>query len=533
MLNFFKKVNFNQVFWFLFYFFIFCLLLRNSYSYLDPDFGWHLQVGREIAVSQQVPVFNHYNYSYTGTWVDHEWLSNLLLSLGFDWGGYLFLSMFFALLVTAALILLNLRARQAWPNVPAGLIVLLELLGVTAALPHFGIRIQEISLLFLLLVLLIIDHYDQRRDWRWLLFLPPIFYVWSCAHAGFLIGLFILVAWISVKIGQRLLFRFWPREEIDFSNLLKKKEILIFSGVALVSFLVTLVTPYRLSLYSFLSGYGNTFYQYHIQEWLPQFSFPFHYWQLFYLSLVICVFGIYIYEACGREKSFKLNLWQMFLVFIFVILAFKSLRHFPLMFVATFGWLVQTWHDIFGNLKKPLKIWANRWLRLYILLCLLLVSASQLIQVKFAVDPAQAFCADYPCGAVSFLRAHEEFRSFNMFNDYGWGGYLIWQLPDWPLFIDGRLPQTILAGHTYLEEYYDFFKTDDNITKKLDQYDIRLALIPARYENVKAEKWEKIIFGIRDEELRPNTNLRDYFYKSKDWRLIYNDKSALLFKRIN
>ena len=79
MLKVFNKIPFKAVFWIFFYFFIFCLLLRNGFSYLDPDFGWHLQVGKEIALSAQGPSQNIYNYTYTGTWVDHEWLSNYFI----------------------------------------------------------------------------------------------------------------------------------------------------------------------------------------------------------------------------------------------------------------------------------------------------------------------------------------------------------------------------------------------------------------------------------------------------------------------
>ena len=532
MLNFFKKVNFSHCFWFLFYFFIFCLLLRNSYNYLDPDFGWHLQVGQEIALSHSVPDLNHYNYPYTGSWVDHEWLANYLLYLGFQEGGYLLVSLFFALLIVIILVLLHLWARRTWPDIPTGLVVFFQSLGVAASLPHFGVRIQEISLLFLLLTLLIIDNYNCNRNWRVLWFLPPLFFIWSCSHAGFLMGLFILGAWLGIKVGERLLARFWPRIKIDFSSLLSQKDGLLFTVVVAVSFLVTLLTPYRLELYSFLSGYGNIFYQSHIQEWLPQSSFPFNYWQLFYLSLVVGLFGLYVYEVFKGTKFSKLDLWQAFLVVLFVALSFKSRRHFPLMFVATLVGLLQAWRHIFYDLKVPSRIWGNYWLRAYLVFCICLVGIFQLIQTRFTTNPAQAFCGEYPCGAVKFLQANQVYRSLNIFNNYGWGGYLIWQLPGWPLFIDGRIPQTVLTHQTYLEEYYEFFTTDDNIAKKLNQYDIKLALIPAVYKSIEAKNWEKIFFMIRDEELRPNTALRDYFYKTKDWELIYNDGSALLFKRI-
>src|SRR5208282_910170 len=44
---------------------------------------------------------------------------------------------------------------------------------------------------------------------------------------------------------------------------------------------------------------------------------------------------------------------------------------------------------------------------------------------------------DYPVSAVAYLRNHP--YPTGMFNEYGWGGYLIWQLgPEHKVFIDGR-----------------------------------------------------------------------------------------------
>ena len=44
----------------------------------------------------------------------------------------------------------------------------------------------------------------------------------------------------------------------------------------------------------------------------------------------------------------------------------------------------------------------------------------------------------YPCGAVEFIKKAKP--DGNMFNHYNCGGYLIWQLPEYPVFIDGRIP---------------------------------------------------------------------------------------------
>ena len=55
-----KRPLFSQ--WLIILLSIFCaaLILHNSFSYLDPDFGWHYAVGREIWQNQAVPHLEHH-----------------------------------------------------------------------------------------------------------------------------------------------------------------------------------------------------------------------------------------------------------------------------------------------------------------------------------------------------------------------------------------------------------------------------------------------------------------------------------------
>ena len=58
------------------------MLFHNSFSYLDPDFGWHYQVGQEIWQEKQVPLVENHIFPIAGkSWVDHEWLANLFIYL--------------------------------------------------------------------------------------------------------------------------------------------------------------------------------------------------------------------------------------------------------------------------------------------------------------------------------------------------------------------------------------------------------------------------------------------------------------------
>ncbi len=524
--KFLKIVNFRYIFWFFLYFFIFCLLLRNSFGYLDPDFGWHLKVGQDIARTALVPQSNNFNYSFTGDWVDHEWLSNFVTFLVYEKSGYIVLSIAFALLVVFTLIILNFFVRSLRVPNSFFLISIFQVFGVVASLPHLGVRIQEIALLFLLLLLIILQSYTKKRRLYILLFLPLFIYLWACLHASFLIALFLLGAWLFIKNIEALIWRYWPKVWLDSAGVLSAKELLGATGIFFLSFVATLFTPYKLSLYSFLKGYGNTVYQSYIQEWLSQFFFPFYYGQLFYLALVTLALLLYLYYALARRKYFKINLWSLFIVILFIILSFKSRRHFPLMFIASLPFVVETYGILLGSFVKT---GLNYWLKLFLFACLLLVSVAQLLQTKITNDPFLSFCNDYPCSAVKFLQARPDYYSQRLFNSYAWGGYFIWVDPRRSLFIDGRLPQVELAGQTYLEEYLDFFRSDIDIRAKLESYQIALVLIPTKEKDIKAENWEKIIFGIKEEDLRSRNYLREYLESSPDWSTLFKDDVSTIY----
>src|SRR3989344_3712894 len=64
-----------------FLFFIFLLflgffVLRNN---LDPDFGWHIKTG-QLILEKGIPYQDWYSYTMPNfPWIDHEWLTDILM----------------------------------------------------------------------------------------------------------------------------------------------------------------------------------------------------------------------------------------------------------------------------------------------------------------------------------------------------------------------------------------------------------------------------------------------------------------------
>lgn len=514
------------IFWLFFCFFLFVILLNNSYRFLDPDLGWHLRVGEEIRRTLAVPVYNTYNYTHTGQWVDHEWLGNGLLSWAYANLGYGAVSIIFTGLALAAGLLILWHIRRRSPGVPIFLTASLFILGLAASLPSLGVRLQEIGFLFTPATMVAIYVYERTRNWQRIAWLVPVYFLWACLHASFLLGLALLalyLAWLIIRNqlpeslwGWGLEIRRWPL-----------RDILPFGLVSAITAAATLLTPYGWRLYSFLGGYRDSFYQYHIQEWLAQHIFPLHYLQLSYLAVALSLVIIYLYHA--RENRLRIDPWDIVIFAIFFILAWRSRRHFPLFFAVTLPYLIVAARASFGSLHLSLGR-LQGWLVYFTASSLGLAATILLVNAKFTSNPFHSFCGSYPCYAVQYLQDHPELDQQRLFNDYGWGGYLIYTLPDRLLFIDGRLPQEEFAGHTFLEEYYEFFREGSDIGAKLDQYQISLVLMPAQDKKIILRPWEKLLFGISDEELETHNRLRDWLDNS-DWQVIYGDNVAVLYQR--
>ncbi|MFZ4632206.1 MAG: hypothetical protein ACOYL8_03325 [Patescibacteria group bacterium] len=503
--------------------------MRNSYSYLDPDLGWHLKVGEEISRSFSVPSQNFYNYTFTGNWVDHEWLANLLTFKIYNTFGYLALNVFFALIIVLAAILLNILSRKYFKNIPDWIIAFFQIFGLIACLPHFGIRIQEFSFIFFIIELWILESFINRRSGRALLCLLPLFYLWVNMHGSFLFGLGILIIFLFIKCIEKLVSLSELKKYLVEKDIFGKREFSLVLLVILGSLGVTLLTPYGLELYSFLGGYSNTYYLKAIQEWLPQYFFPFDYLQLLYLCFSSFIVVIFFYNLKNCKEN-KINIWHLSLYFLLFILAFKSRRNFPLMFVASFLLLSQSFFTSL-ELDKIKSLNLRKELKYFLLIVMFLTALSNLLSYKSFSDPFKSFCSTYPCKAVNYLKQAGQYSNSNIFNEYNWGGYLIWAYPEKKLFIDGRLPQVDYKGHTFMEEYAEFSKVGTDYKKKLAEYDIQIILIKTNNDIIKANKFEKYFFQLQEKNLVFPRYLRLYLEGSSEWEKIYSDSVASVYAK--
>jgi len=544
-----NKIKYKSILWLLFYLFIFAFLLHHSYSYLDPDLGWHLKTGEEIIATGAVPHINQIDYTLLGQrWVDHEWFSNVLVDWLYTRLGYWSLNVLFALLITGVFLIINrfIRREISRSDEDFWLLVPLEIVSLIAMASSLGVRVQEFSILGLVLLLSIIYYYNKNKNWRRLFWLLPLFYLWACMHAGFLLGLGLLVIFTGVKIFELILPAKFKNARLETAEFLTGRQIAIFAGFSLAALAVTFATPYGFELYSFLGTYTSTFYMTHILEWLPQWSLPYLYWQVFYICLIIIALGFYVVFAFRKKGGLRISAWQFSLALVLMAMATQSRRHTPLLIAATLPFLAKFLID-FLNIKfsdqaekKPLKkSWVNAFVGIYLILIFSLPLAEEFLSTSFVSDPFRGFCEDrfaadhslqtpYPCAAVEFLKSHPEYDSRRLLNEFGWGGFLIWAYPERQLFIDGRLPQADYEGQTLLEEYWNFLQPD-TIPKYLKKHDIRLVLLKTIESKPHFSWFERNFLWLDANELDFTNYLEEYLKSDPQWKIIYQDSISAIY----
>ncbi len=110
-----------------------------------------------------------------------------------------------------------------------------------------------------------------------------------------------------------------------------------------------------------------------------------------------------------------------------------------------------------------------------------------------------------PVAAVEFLKAQR--LPGPIYNRYGWGGYLIYQLyPEYRVYIDGRAD---VYGDAFFTEAMRTYDGVNDWAQSLDRHGIKTVLIS------------------------PDAPLANLLRNDgRNWKLVYEDEDAVIFSRI-
>src|SRR5205085_353179 len=296
-----QRLSFRRVFVLVFFLMIFALAVRQS-AFIDPDLWWHLQTGQDVVALRTIPQADIYSFTKAGSeWVTHEWLSEVFIYATFRTAGWAGLLIVFSTLITIAFYL-TYRRCVGKPYIAA----LAILLAVAASSPLFGIRPQMITLLFASIFISLLTQYSIDGQSRRLYWLAPIMLFWVNFHAGYALGLGLIVLYAIALVLERK-WNFIPG----------------LAAVAVTCVTVVPLNPNGFRMFSYpLETLRSPSMAAFIEDWA---SPDFH--KAMFLQLALFLFLLLGALALSPKRA---RLSEVFLVFVTGLAALRSARHIPI-----------------------------------------------------------------------------------------------------------------------------------------------------------------------------------------------------------
>ncbi len=475
---------------------VFILAARTP---VDPDLWWHLKAGEQTWTSARPLLADPFSFTRFGAaWINHSWLSQVGMYLLFKLGGFIALGGAMALLATASMGLVYLQMDG-----PAILKAFLLVLGSSVAAVVWSSRPQLVSLVMVAIVGFVLYLYKWKHK-SYLKWLPVVFLLWGNLHGGYPLGFLLIGAAIAGEVFNHLL--------LDNSTLtLSWRHIGQLIVWSLVSALALLINANGLNIWKIpFQTVDVSVLQQFISEWA---SPDFH--ELYQQPFLWLLFATM--AAIGLSRR-RIDGTELVTVILFAYMSLVARRNFGPFAIVTLPVLsrhlwaaIQSWGK--SPTEEPLSEGAvsndppmhrPRWqrrLNLVIVGILALVAFGKLYTVTSQGIVQTATISSEPVAAVDWMLANK--LHGKLFSEYNWGGYLIWQAPDLPVFVDGR---TDLFGDQILGEWLATVQAGEGWRQVLEKWQVDYVMIdPAR----------PLAIALPE----------------AGWKLLYTDKQAAIFTR--
>ena len=385
----------------------------------DADSYWHLATGRWIIAHRAVPTTDSFSHSMPGVaWTAHEWGSEVLMRVVFDWAGWPGLQWMAAI---AFALTIAIMARFLVDRMEPQHAIVLTLVGATLMITHLLARPHVIVWpLTVAWVGALVRAGEQRTAPPW--WLLPMLVVWANLHASFTLALGFAVALAADAIMQG---------ETTAARLACARR---WGAFVVAAIACSLINPRGIGAYEHArSVMAMTTTLAVVSEWK---SADFHTFRPLLLWLLM-VLGL---ALTGR---LRLSAARLLFVCGLLYLALKHQRYHALVGVVS-PFLLATpiaagmtsWTDTSGKDVELLDRWFRALARPARASGILVVIA---LGALLAVGHVR-MSRPIPAAAITPERAVAAFQATGMtgrvLNEYSFGGYLIFH--GIPVFYDGR-----------------------------------------------------------------------------------------------
>lgn len=424
---------------------VFCTMILADPLIGCFDIFWHLRTG-DLLLSGVFPTTDIFSYTaYGKPWILHEWGSQVIFALiynAFGFSGLIVLKSFvYALMYGLMFNLLLRKDTNIFISLGFTLLLVLGTAGAWTVRPHMFTN------LFLVILFRIFVEFNDRGNPRILRWLPLLFLIWINLHGGYIIGFIFLAACTGAKLVTGFL-----KTTPDPKIFLSQAKALIAWG--LISFAACFINPatWKGVMYP-LMYIGGQMDSRMIQEWAaPAIHTDVH----FFIYTALVILGIMFLRKIQP-------LHEIFLLTTFIFLAFSAIRHMAVFAIVATPMLAALWQEhltrffhllkaayvnhrmhhwlqILSDYLTSRSLWFNtmeQHLRCHVLAVTVIAIMAGLSvtfpdKLNIGLDRTR-----YPVEIAEHIRSNPV--QGNIFNQYGWGGFLLWALPDHKVFIDGRM----------------------------------------------------------------------------------------------
>ena len=451
-----------------------CALLMPSAA----DTYWHLRVGGDVFRTGAVPRVESYSFTAFGQpWREHEWLWDPF-SYGLYWlGGMPLLTACCAALAIAAIALVyRLMIGPAWTR------LLLLMIGLLLVVPLWSVRPHLFTLLAIPLLITVLA---RERFWP----IPLLFALWANMHGAVALGGVVLCAATATAF-----LRWWIRRAPeDRRRALGLALVLPLSGAA------SLATPQGTGIFSFLSDSMTRIRAVGINEWQRA---GLDIYGVMFWTVALAFIAVIIVRRRALRRGGHASSWADWVIaggaLALMPLAASAVRN-----VGLFALLaVPAASRLLGpdaHVRLPWrKTAAARPDADKPMLNLALLAACALAALAF-VGWSYARRASYLVWRPIDERALAALRACDgpLYNQYDDGGYLIWFVPEKPVFVDNRQdPYSIEHMRAQLDVQWGAAP----YRPLFDRWGIRCAFLPTKSkETISALDRDRWITRFRDD----------------------------------
>ena len=408
----------------------------------DPDIWWHLRAGDWVLRNHSVTQTDWLSASAQGKpWFLYSWLFDTIIASLYRafglFGPIILYPVTMVLLIAATLwALVREFISDFWRQ------LLVAALSILAIAPILSPRPGLFTVLFFTVELFLIARAENTASIRPLYVLPFIFVLWANTHIQFIYGLFAIALYAAEPLFGLLSKRFLRDAGRGLARKVTAEELWELSPPSRTRWLIvglcaiaTLINPYSYKLYEIIADLATQTGQY---SYISELHSPtFRSYNSF--AELFIILGAWF--VLGTRKTRRLFL--VFLLLVASAFAFRTVRD------VWFGVLASVFVTAAGSSREAAFPGRRRnHAFVAITASLILLGTIAILQAHplSASELWQDTAEEFPLKAAEYVRSHR--LRGPLYNDWYWGGFLIWSLPDLPVYVDSR---TNVLGDETLE----------------------------------------------------------------------------------